>query len=54
MALQASSIAKPNIAEGSVRLFQQRKKIQYVFKMFIAPLETDSKFIQSAVANSCM
>ncbi len=46
-------LAKPNIVECSLRLFLQRKT-QSVFKMFIAPLETDSKFIHSAVANSCL
>jgi hypothetical protein len=44
-------LAKPNIAECSLRPFLQ-KKTHPVFKMFTAPMETDSKFIHSSVATA--
>jgi hypothetical protein len=46
--------AVANIAERSLRPCLQRKTTFFGFKMFFAPLETDSKFVHCAVANGSM
>jgi hypothetical protein len=44
----------PMVRKVYVSLANREKQHSGFFKMFIAPLEIDSKFVHGATANSCM